>query len=63
MKLTKVFHVDSRQEISFSLPPEEAVIAAHAQSKKDYQTWNYKEKYKAIRAKYGWVCGEFWAAA
>jgi len=46
-----------RQEISVSLPPEESVIAAHAQPKKDYQTGNYKEKYKANRAKYGRVCG------
>ena len=61
--ITKVLHVDSREEISFSLSPEEAVVAAHAQSKKDWQTWNYKEKYQAKRGKYGWVCGDFWAKA
>lgn len=47
----------------FSLPAPIAVMAAHAQSLGDYNTWEYGQKYSRLvkRGRYGWVCGEFWA--
>ena len=60
---SKVRNVNKDGEfMTFSLPPEEAVIAAHAQSIGDNNTWNYAGKYKAKKGKYGWTCGDFWAA-
>ena len=61
--MTKVWNTETFDEIFYSLPPKEAVVAAHAQSRKDYNTWDYKGKYVALKTKLGnWNCGKFWAA-
>jgi hypothetical protein len=36
------------KRIYSSITPTEAVIAAHAQSLGDYNTWTYKNKYGAL---------------
>lgn len=46
--LTTVVNLDTQDEQAFSIPPREAVIAAYAQSKDDWDTWDYEEKYGAM---------------
>jgi len=53
--------VSPQPESAFSLEPREAVIAAHAQSLGDFETWNYEEKY-GDQVLYGAatvICGNF----
>jgi hypothetical protein len=45
----------------FTCLPAEAVVAAYAQSKKDFNTWDYYKKYNSL-LKYGEhtiSCGDF----
>ena len=43
--LTDVHDLRNYDELTYSLPPREAVIAAYAQSKGDWNTWDYEKKY------------------
>jgi hypothetical protein len=45
----------------YSCLPKEAVIAAYAQSKKDWNTWQYAERYGEMveEGKFCFVCGDF----
>ena len=44
----------------FSLPPEQAVIAAYAQSRGDWNTWDYGKYRKYLRyGQYSVACGDF----
>ena len=45
----------------YTCSPEEAVIAAYAQSKKDFSTWQYQERYGhlLLRGKLTVNCGDF----
>ncbi len=49
--------------IDYSCSPEDAVIAAYAQERKDWNTWNYRKKYSNLieRGKVSVLCGD-WAA-
>ncbi len=59
---TRVFNTETFEDATYSLPPNEAVVAAHAQSLKDHNTWDYQRKYSATKTTLGWTCGKFWAA-
>lgn len=64
-KLTTVLTLgDHSREIVYILPAREAVIAAHAQSRGDYNTWNYETTYGAavLETALGFSLGDFWAA-
>lgn len=43
-----VFNLATYDELVFSCAPREAVIAAYAQSKGDYNTWDYESKYGSL---------------
>lgn len=64
--MTKVYNLENPDLVwIYSLPPDEAVIAAYEQqTKKNYNTYNYKkpnnhEQY--LKTKYGHVCGDFYS--
>lgn len=41
--MTRVFDLDAGEYVgTYSAPPREAVIAAHAQSLGDWNTWDYE---------------------
>lgn len=47
--MTRVFDLSTgRYGDLFSLEPRKAVIAAHAQSLRDYNTWDYEKKYGGL---------------
>ncbi|MHC1728537.1 MAG: hypothetical protein AB9866_21475 [Syntrophobacteraceae bacterium] len=59
-----VHNMDTKEKVMFSLPPEEAVIAAHEQSKRNFQTWSYdKPKDHKLFSETNLVyrCGAWWA--
>lgn len=39
--MVTVFNLDTQQELVYWLAPALAVVAAHAQERKDYNTWQY----------------------
>lgn len=58
--MTTVFNLLTGEAVYFTLNPEEAVIAAYAQSHKDFNTWNY-QKYRSLvqRGTFYIFCGHF----
>ena len=60
---TKVLNLETGKYILFSCDPFSAVIAAYAQSKKDWNTWEYKKKYAKLveRSKLCFTIGDFTA--
>jgi hypothetical protein len=60
---TTAHNLSTYNEMEFSLPPREAVIAAYAHSRKDSNTWDYEKKYGRLVRKHGrtWNIGD-WAA-
>ena len=60
--MTTVINTLTGDELTFSLPPNEAVVAAHQQiTKKNHNTWTYNFA-EARRLRHGWICGDFWAS-
>lgn len=61
--MTDVLNLSTGETTTYSCPPEEAVIAAHAQSLGDMNTWDYAEKYKddVVRGPHTVACGDFTA--
>lgn len=59
--MTEVLDLNTGETTTFSCSPEEAVIAAHAQSLGDKNTWDYAEKYedKVVYGKHTIACGDF----
>jgi hypothetical protein len=45
----------------YSCSPDQAVIAAHAQSLHDFNTWEYDKNYGHLleEGKLTWLCGDF----
>ncbi|WP_018234366.1 hypothetical protein [Thioalkalivibrio thiocyanodenitrificans] len=40
--ITRVINMSTEQELSYSLPPEKAVVCAHEQySRRNWNTWSY----------------------
>lgn len=42
---TVVTNMRTGEELHYSLPPREAVIAAYAYGRRDGSTWTYQERY------------------
>ena len=68
MTVTTVYNLDTEEETVFTLPPDQAVVAAFEQRRlrRNFETWDYPSPsdhsdYK--RTKHGHVCGNFWAKA
>ena len=61
--MVTVTNLDTFETAVYSCTPEEAVIAAHAQDKKDWNTWDYAERYGHLvyRAGSHVTCGIFTA--
>jgi hypothetical protein len=60
MNTVKNLNDDSIQ--IYSCSEREAVIAAHAQSRNDWSTWQYEERYGHLAAEDDdkWTCGAFY---
>jgi hypothetical protein len=43
--MTTVFNLATQQKILYSCTPEQAVIAAYAQERHDWNTWDYSARY------------------
>lgn len=60
--MATVIHLGTYNELEFSCSPRQAVIAAYAQSRGDWNTWDYEQKYghmvKLIRGR-TWSLGDF----
>lgn len=50
-----------REAARYSLGPREAVMAAYAQDRGDYNTWDYETRYGDLprEGEAGWHCGDF----
>ena len=62
--ITIVTNLATREELTYMLPPEEAVIGAYEQERKNWHTWDYKKPadHPAFtRGKKSVACGD-WAA-
>lgn len=59
--MTTVLELGTNVTQVFSCSPEEAVIAAHAQSQKDFNTWDYQERYgdRVVKGELSVACGDF----
>ena len=58
---TKVVNLATLEEQFYTCSPREAVIAAFAQSRGDWNTADYERKYsdKVTQGKYSVACGDF----
>lgn len=63
--LTKVVNLRDDREVTYSLPPKEAVVVAHAQQDlRDFSTWEYWKYNDTLKIEEGdwfFYCGD-WAA-
>ena len=60
--MTKVLNLATSEYITYSIPPEEAVVAAYEQSRGNWNTWQYPtfaEHLEARRGEYSVSCGDF----
>ena len=62
--MTTVFNLATAEERTYSLPPAEAVIAAYAQGRGDWNTWDYASRYTKLLVigKASIACGD-WATS
>ena len=63
MSITRVFNLATQQEQTYTCPPDQAVIAAYAQERKDFNTWQYAARYGHMleEGAHTWLCGD-WSA-
>ncbi|HBI37031.1 MAG TPA: hypothetical protein DDY71_05250 [Spirochaetia bacterium] len=56
-----VINLSTAHKQSYSCTPKEAVIAAYAQSKKDWNTWDYEKRYSYLikEGRFTFSCGDF----
>ena len=61
--MTDVLNLATRQHIPYTCSPREAVIAAHAQARGDWNTWDYEKRYGHLVTEGRRVitCGDFTA--
>jgi hypothetical protein len=61
IKMCTVMNLETSKTQNYTCTPKEAVIAAYAQSKNDYNTWDYEIKYNHLleEGKYTYICGDF----
>lgn len=61
--MTNVLDLSTGNWLSFSCSPREAVIAAYAQSKGDFNTWDYtKYNSQVVESQLFVYCNQFGAA-
>jgi len=61
--MTDVTNTKTKTVLTYSLPPNEAVVAAFQQEvKRNFNTWSYDFS-AAVRDGDFWVCGDFRAPA
>lgn len=60
MALTR--NLRTLEERTYSCSPRDAVMAAHAQSRGDWNTWEYEERYSCltVETRLTFLCGD-WA--
>jgi hypothetical protein len=58
-----VFNLSSDDIQTFTCTPRQAVLAAHAQSLGDFNTWDYEQNYRHLltRGRLTIACGDFCA--
>lgn len=67
MSVTETQNVDTGEVRTYTLDARSAVIAAHAQSRKDWSTWSYESRYSGLvhriedRMGIRFICGSWWA--
>jgi hypothetical protein len=56
-----VMNLSTGEKQQYTCSPREAVIAAHAQSKNDWNTWDYAKRYGSMveEGKLTFLCGDF----
>jgi len=56
-----VMNLATTEKQIYTCTPKQAVIAAHAQSKMDWNTWQYEERYRKLLeyGKHTILCGDF----
>ena len=56
-----VMNLLTGEKLIYTCSPKEAVVSAFAQSKNDYNTWNYKENYDHLveEGNLTFLCGDF----
>ncbi len=61
--MVEVTNLETLETQGYTCSPEEAVIAAHAQSLKDWNTWDYAKRYGRLVYRVGShvTCGDFTA--
>jgi hypothetical protein len=62
--MTRVYNLSTGEELSYTLEPVQAVIAAYAQETcRDFNTWDYALRYKSkvVNGKRSVSCGD-WCA-
>lgn len=59
--MTTVFNLATQEHIEYSCTPAEAVVAAYAQARKDWNTWQYQARYGHLltEGQYSVACGDF----
>jgi hypothetical protein len=61
---TTVFHIDTQEETTYTLPPKQALVACYEQARKNWNTHFYgdPEGYPIEEGTFGFVLGGFWAS-
>jgi len=56
-----VMNLSTTDKQSYSCTPREAVIAAYAQSRNDWNTWDYDKRYSELveEGQHTFLCGDF----
>jgi len=63
--MTTVFNALNDVELTYPLPPREAVVAAYEYDRGNKNTWTYSkpEDHPYFRVgKYGYICGYWWVS-
>lgn len=60
--MTRVFNLATQEEKFYFIPSALACVAAYAQERKDYNTWNYYKYWELLEyGPYTVICGD-WTA-
>ena len=56
-----VMNLCTAEKQYYTCTPKQAVIAAYAQSKNDWNTWDYDNRYSSLveEGKFTLICGDF----
>jgi len=53
--VVQVMNLATRKIVTYTCTPREAVIAAYAQERKDWNTWQYSERYDRLVEEGQWT--------